>query len=236
MNKIYSLIVFSFLLFAGEKSFSQTFSFTNHDTLKYGSPGTTLALYSGNSIKNKTAAPLDLEIVRVQNVGSLSGWASAFCVSNACYNPTVDTVSITIPANGSVGISINFYCSATPDTGSLLMKIKDVNNPTMVAYQRYHGSTMTTGINEFASQADVNIYPSPVQPRSPFSLNISGVTNRSANLSLEVYDVLGNAAAKISALSTGNNSIALNVPQGIYFFKLVSENQQLSSGKIMVGE
>ena len=106
----------------------------------------------------------------------------------------------------------------------------------MVDYRRYHGSTMTTGINEFAGQADVSIYPSPVQSGTPFSLNISGVTNRSANLSLEVYDVLGNAAAKFSALRTGNNSIALNVPKGIYFFKLVSENQQLSSGKIIVGE
>src|ERR1035437_5846767 len=106
MNNTYSLIIFSLFLFASEKSFSQTFSFVNHDTLKYGSAGTTIALSTGNSIKNNTASPLVLEIVRFQNDTSTPGWASSFCVSGSgCYNPTVDSTSVTLQANSSIGIT-----------------------------------------------------------------------------------------------------------------------------------
>jgi hypothetical protein len=96
---------------------------------------------------------------------------------------------------------------------------------------------MTSGVNEIAdNNVDVKIYPSPVLSGKSFSLNIASVNNHSNNFSLDVYDILGNAASKFSALNTGNNSIAINVPQGIYFFKLVSETQQVSSGKIIVVE
>lgn len=235
MNKIYALTIFSFFLFASEKSFSQTFSFVNHDTLKYGTAGTTIVVSAGNSIKNNTASALVLEIVRVQNVTGTPGWASAFGVSNTCYNPTVDTVSLTLQANSSIGLTINVYSSSTPDTGSVVMKVKDVNNPTITASQRYHVSTMSDAVNETsANKVDVKIYPSPVLAGSPFSLNISSATNHPTDFSLDVYDVLGNVTAKFSALRSGNNSIAMNAPQGIYFFKLVSENQQVSSGKIIV--
>ena len=237
MNKIPSLIIFSLFLFAGEKSFSQTFSFINHDTLRYGSPSTTIAFSIGNSIINNTASPLALEVVRVQNDNGTPGWASSFCLTSTCYNPTVDSVPFTLQANSSAGINIDFYPSSTPDSGTVLMKVKDVNNPSNVAYQRYHAYTLTSGVNEIAdNNVEVKIYPSPVLSGKSFSLNIASVNNHSNNFSLDVYDILGNAVSKFSALNTGDNSIAMSIPQGIYFFKLFSENQQVSSGKIIVVE
>ena len=110
MKKIYSLFIFSFLLFLGGVSFAQTFTSTMRDTIVYGPPlaGGDIDCHINNYIRNKTANSMDLDMRRVQDVNLATGWQTSFCLDQTCYAPFIDSVRFTLAPNDSAHLIIHF--------------------------------------------------------------------------------------------------------------------------------
>ena len=238
MKKIYTFILFSLFLFSGEKSFSQSFTFSNPDTAICGATGSDLECL-GDSIINNTSNSLAVDVVRVQDDVGTPGWTSAFCLA-VCYLPSKDSMRLVLTPHQHQNLLVHFYTSATADCGTVLFKIKDVNTPTNVAYQRYYASTqsdcacLNAGVNELsANSAKVKVYPSPLIAGNDFNMNISNVQG-SKEISLLVYSVYGSVVNKFNNLKEGNNTLNLNLPAGVYSYSLISNNVPIGSGKLAV--
>jgi len=239
MKKLYTILGLSFLLIQADNAVAQvSFDYHIYDTIAYGAPlaGGDIQCY-GSYIKNKTSSPLAIDVVRVQNVNLANGWASAFCL-DICYADFVDSVRFTIPANDTVDFIPHFYITATPDSQTIYMKIKNVSTPTDVAYQRFHAVTKVGfSVNDnYPNLASVNIFPSPVTSGNTFTLDISNVKTKDNDFTIIVYSTLGNAVSTVTGLKSGNNSINLNLAAGYYNYSLLAGNTKIKSGNIVIGK
>lgn len=234
MKKLYFLIGFSLLLI-GEKSFSQTFSFTQTDLAQYGTPGTELICTS--RLINSTANSISMRVTREQNVmNEAPTWTSAFCM-DVCYTPSTDSVNYTFQPMDTVNFTFHFYTSSTPDHATAIMKFKNVNNSSNTFWSSYFGSTdgSFAGLNNLSDNSvSVSIYPMPLATGDIFGMNISNLKNDRA-ISFIVYNILGNEVSKSNVIS-GINFMNLNLTGGIYSYSLISEGNRIYSGKIVVAE
>lgn len=236
MKKIYTILGMSFLLFQAERSFAQaSFQFRVTDSVVVGNPNTFDIEIDGPMILNKTAAPLDIEVVRVQNLDTSAGWLSAFCLYQ-CYTDAIDTGLVTIPANDSVAFIPHFYPFSHVDTQFIYMKVKNVNAPADVAYHRFYCVTqLGFGVQESAANlSKVNIYPSPIVAGNDFSMNITNVKVQSKDISLVVYNIYGGLVSTIHNLKEGNNSLNIDLAAGLYTYSLVAGNTRINAGKLSI--
>ena len=129
MKKLYSFIVFSLFLFAGEKSFSQTFTIVMPDTCDVGDTSSDVEVYRLDSIMNDTTIALSIEVVRVQNVTTL-GWTTEFCMNGNCFLPTTDSVHFNFQPHQHDGFLFHFNTSNIPGSGTALMAFRNLTHPT----------------------------------------------------------------------------------------------------------
>lgn len=238
MKKIYTILALGFLFLQGGFGFSQSaFQFLTPDTLVYGDTvsGGDLGCHN-NFIINKTGSPVTVYVVRVQDVSVVSGWASYMCTDGQCFPPNVDSVSITLAANDSTEFIPHFGITATADSQTILMSVRNANNLSDVAYQRFHGVTKIgyLGMYEYADLASVNVYPSPVVSGSNFNLNISNVKTKSNNFSLVVYTFYGSVVKSVNDLQEGNNTLSLDLASGLYSYSLSAGDVLINSGNFSV--
>lgn len=233
MKKNYTLPVFIFLLIGG-KSFSQTFSFTPLDTIKYGAPNAGTELICSATLINNTTNTILTDVVRVQNViPDAPDWTSAFCM-DVCYLPTTDSVRYTFLPMTTVNFTFHIYISATPDSAAGIMKFKNVATSSNTFYQRFHGVTQSgLGVNEnLSASPSVSIYPMPIVSGNVFTMNISNV-KQGKEISLWVYDMFGRVVSSSNVIS-GINFMNLDLPAGVYSYNLISGSSKVNSGKIAV--
>lgn len=239
MKKLYTLFTCAFLLFLGGKGFSQaSFQLYVDDSIAYGDTMMfgDIECYGGE-IRNKTSNAILLDVVRVQNVNLATGWESYFCTNDQCYADFVDSVRFTLPGDSITEFLPHFGTTATPDSQTVYFKIKNVNTPTDVAYQRYHGVTKIgygSGLNEYAHLANVNIYPSPVKSGNTFNLNITNSKVQGDDFTLSLYSIYGSVVRIVTGLHGGNNSLNLDIPSGIYSYRLTSGSTMINSGNLAV--
>jgi hypothetical protein len=236
MKKIL-LLVSVLALFQIQKTIAQSFTAVFPDTLVYGPTvdGSSLACWDGNWVKNISGAPLTLDILRVQDDTQTPGWTSAFCFYS-CQAPFIDSLRYTMPTNDSVNMAVHLIITASPDSGTVIMKIKNVANPAETLVQSFHGVSQTEfGVHNGASNtADVKIYPSPVVTGTDFNMNITNIKSKNIRLSVIVYNIYGSLVRTINDLTEGSNTLNLNLAAGIYSYRLVSENHTAHSGKISI--
>jgi hypothetical protein len=236
MKRVFILLGISFLLFHCEKIFSQSFTAVFPDTIQYGPPidGSALSCWTGDLVTNISGSPLDLDVVRVQDDTATPGWKSDFCFQT-CQMPEIDSIRCTLAPSEIVNMAVHLVITATPDSGTVLMKIKNVINPAEVVYQRFYGiSQLGLKANEgSAFRTNVNIYPSPVLSGNDFSMNIL-LAKKAGSLSLAVYNIFGGIVQSTNNLRAGNNTLNFNLAAGIYSYSLFSGSEKLTSGKLIV--
>ncbi len=234
MRIFYSLGFICLFLIQGERSSCQSLSLTFPDTLVYGEPvaGSNLSCWVGNWVKNISGAPLTVDVIRVMDDTSTPGWTSSFCFY-FCQMPTIDSFRYTMPKNDSVNMAVHLIITANPDSGTVIMKIKNASDPSEFYIQRFHGvSEFGAGVNESGKSTQVSIYPSPVISGNALSMNLANI--KSTDILFVLYDVYGSVIKTIGDLKEGNNNLSLNLAAGIYSYSLLSGNTRVNSGKFSV--
>ncbi len=97
------------------------------------------------------------------------------------------------------------------------------------------GCTVTTycytGIYEIENNKTISIFPNPLTTSATIKID---APQTFANTTAQLYDMLGN---KVSEVKLQNNQATLqrgNLPSGIYFYKVISENTVIGQGKVAV--
>ncbi|MBI4929482.1 MAG: T9SS type A sorting domain-containing protein [Bacteroidetes bacterium] len=233
MKKLYSLAAL-FLVLPGGESFSQTYSYSPLDTMKYGAIG--VEIICSATLINNTANAINLQVTRDQDVmADAPNWYSAFCMDQ-CYLPATDTVNYTFLPMDTVNFTFHFHPEneVAPDSAVAIMKWKNKAIPSNTFTQRFYGITQTGfGVNEMpAASANVSIYPMPVVSNELFTMSVSNV-KQAKTISLVVYNMLGSVVSASDVIA-GINFMNLDLPAGIYSYSLVSDNAKLISGKLVV--
>ncbi len=94
-------------------------------------------------------------------------------------------------------------------------------------YTIYYSEHNTTGINNYNSASNVNVFPNPAT--NQVSFNIDASINQ---FTLEFYDLQGKLV--MSKIGENNTPVSIEIlNKGLYFYRL-TENQNLYTGKFMV--
>jgi hypothetical protein len=238
MKKSLVIVCIVLLAFQFKQSHAQSFQATFPDSIKYGEAiaGSALSCWINNYVTNLTDSAIILDVVRVQDDTAIPGWTSAFCFVT-CQIPEIDSLRTTLSAHDSVNMAVHFIITDIPDSGTILMKIKNVLNPTEVIYQRFYGvSQIPSRINETGpSHSTIGIYPSPVRAGNDFSIQLSNTKTMSEAV-LNIYSVYGNQVSNVHHLKPGINHLICNLSAGIYFYNITYDGTQFYSGKLIVVE
>ena len=239
MKKNYTILSITCLLFYSVRSFSQSFTVAFPDTVAYGEAvtGAALSCWVNNYVTNHSGASIDIDIVRVQDDCATPGWTSAFCFK-ACQSPDIDSLRSVLSNNDSVNMAVHLIVTNIPDSGTVLMKLKNVSNPSNIIYQRFYGvSRLASAVSQEAEKkTSVKIYPSPVLPGRDFSMYIANVQNTSNEITLVVYNIYGSRMRNANNLRDGINTLSFDLPAGIYSYTLTQGAIKFYSGKLIVTE
>ena len=237
MKKLFLFVLAALFLSQSERALSQSLSVDFPDTLVYGPAvaGSSLPCWSGDWVTNRTASSVDVDVVRLMDDVATPGWTSAFCFK-ACQQPTTDSIRCTLFPYDSVNMAVHLIITSLPDSGTVMMKIKNVSNPSETYVQRFHGvSQLDFGVHDQnANAVRVNIFPSPAIAGTEFNMNIANVKTRSGDLSLELCNIYGNIVTTFQGLKEGGNRLFADVAAGIYSYRLMSGNSTIHSGKLAV--
>ena len=215
---------------------SQSFQATFPDSIKYGEAiaGSTLSCWINNYVTNLTDSAIILDVVRVQDDIATPGWTSSFCFVT-CQIPEIDSIRVSLAAHDSVNMAVHFIITDIPDSGTILMKIKNALNPTEVIYQWFYGiSQMASGINSSGFTPGCSgIFPSPVRSGSVFSIQLSNIKTTNDAV-LKIYSIYGNQLSNVPHLNPGINQFNCNLASGIYFYTVSTDGSPFYSGKLIV--
>ncbi len=88
-------------------------------------------------------------------------------------------------------------------------------------------SQMVSGINEISSKDEINVYPNP-------SNGIFTIESRAEISSIEITNILGEKISTCSLNSKKTEIDLSNQPKGIYFYKIITGEENITTGKLIV--
>ena len=213
---------------------AQSFSVSFPDTIAYGPAvdSTALSCWVNDYVTNLSGQPLVLDVVRVEDVTVIPGWSSAFCFQT-CQIPEKDSIRATLSAGEAVNIAVHFEINSIPDSGTVLMKYKNANNPSEVVFQRFYGISYdaTSAASPEGRANNIRCYPVPV--RTGEHLYVDCRSSLPDGARLEILGLSGNKIVDVQ-LVQGINTLPADLPAGCYLYNVSAGNRVLRSGKLLV--
>jgi hypothetical protein len=218
--------------------YSQTFTFNRiTPAIVYGDTSLLNVTATKGVFKNTGSTSLNVTFARILNSLPDSTWSTSMCVGTNCYSSAVDTVPprnqppITIGPGLQDTLLIDFYGS-TIGTGTVVIKVWVNANPAIFASDTFKVHLGPVGISQISSVVEgyklEQNYPNPFNPTTKINFSLP----KKENVSLKVYDILGNEVANLinnEAFSQGSYSYEFSASEfkfssGVYFYILKTEN------------
>jgi hypothetical protein len=169
-----------------------------------------------------------------------SGWSSSFCVGGVngiCYDPVLDTITVTLSGSSQTELVLDFTTSNLPAQGQITVRIEDVSNTSDYRENFFSVSTAATALinPEIRTRANFRLYrnyPNPFNPSTTIPFEIGGSVRQRTVIT--VYSILGQIIRILmnDKLSPGYHQVIWDgrdnqgnlVSSGIYFVELRTEN------------
>ncbi|MEZ4690787.1 MAG: T9SS type A sorting domain-containing protein [Ignavibacteria bacterium] len=185
-------------------------------------------------VTNTSATDLNFRFARIEN-NLPTGWETQMCY-DLCYAPFIDTISLPgdpaysiPPGHTDTMFYIDFSCSGI-GVGTSVVRMYNVDDPSQYVQNTFSVEVSSVGINNISSIAESyslgQNYPNPFNPSTNINFSIPGTQN----VSLKVYDILGNEVASLlnnESLSSGQYKIDFNasaLTSGIYYYTLTTSD------------
>ncbi len=229
MNKFSLFFLFSFIYANNNQILDSSFSFIfDSDSIIVGQDS--VGLFEGR-LHNLSNNEINIEVVRLIDFTN-EDWNSSICIDSTCYNQSIDSVTVSIAAGGSITCGVLAWTSGV-GSDNIILKIVELFNLS---------NNISVNIN-FLAQYDLNMddeypngnnvkilscFPNPFNP----SILLKYKIGKRNNVRLDVYNILGK---KVKSLVeevqesgnyyikwNGNDGVNKPLPSGAYFLKIQS--------------
>lgn len=209
-------------------SFAQNFIFYRiSPAIVVGDTSSFLATATKGIFKNISGVTQSFKFIRVVN-NLPAGWTSSLCVGINCYASTADTVpppgapQILLGPNEQDTLTIDVY-GQTIGLGTIVIKCFTLSNPSQYLVDTFRVQlTAANSIHKIASEVTryelFQNYPNPFNPVTNIRFSLA----KSANVSLDVFDLTGRKVASLL------NDVRLM--EGVYLIDFNAQNFGLGSG------
>jgi hypothetical protein len=242
---LYTLILVLLFLKVGN---TQTFDFYRiSPAVVNGDTGISALTATKAIYKNTGSTNLNFKFARIVN-NLPPTWTSSMCAGVNCYSPILDTVPPPPPAPSitlGAGLTDTFYLDVTGQTigtGTMVIKVWVNNNPSIFKIDTFKVHLGPVGIKKISSVVEGYLleqnYPNPFNPSTKinFSLPVR------ENVSLKVYDILGNEVARLinsEKLEAGSYTYDFdtknyNLSSGVYYYVIRTDNFVASKKMILM--
>lgn len=229
MKKIIFTLFITIMITSG--SYSQlVFQRIGGDTT-YGSTG---ANYAYAYFKNSGSTPVNIRFKRILDNLPNTMWSSSICYG-VCYAPFINVV----PLEGDPAITLITgvqdtmditYDAPTLGIADVIIRMYNENDTNQYIDRHFYLNVNSVGINTISTLAEnyslSQNYPNPFNPSTKIEFSIPN----SGNVSLKVYDILGNEVASLvnnERLSAGKYKADFNasyLSSGIYYYTIRANN------------
>ena len=197
-----------------------------------------ITLLSPAKVVNTSGNDMDVKVKFFQNdlvVGAGHFFCWAVCYTEGAVNPGFESPhSLTIAAGDTVP---NFYSDYKPHNTSGISHFTycfyDENNMSDSTCIDLRFDTQSLGIEDASQLADLVAYPNPADNEMTIKYSLSAGLK---SPKIEVYDVLG-SKVRSEDIKDENGKFVLetmDLPSGMYFYKLKAEGTDLALRKFMV--
>jgi len=186
-------------------------------------------------VTNLTADPIPVMVKKVE-LSMPSGTYSLFCWG-LCYDPTVfvSPDPMVINGNASSGpydFSGHFLPSGIVGMATIRYVFFDQHNPSDSVCMNVNFTAYPLGIHDISQVTGAVAYPNPASGQVHFLLNLKG----NQNGTLILRNIIGSTVKEIP-ISGSSEKLSLRIddlPNGVYFYSIVSNGTILSTKKLIV--
>jgi len=149
---------------------------------------------------------------------------NVFWVVNGSIDITNNTDFVgTVCGNGTINFGAGSFLAgrALTEMGALTSNSMTATQPTICS---------TTGINASSDNVELTIYPNPFSSSLNINLNVSSLTG---DAHLSIYNAIGELIMNTPITKELNSIETGNLPSGIYFYRLLSDDKIIRSGKLI---
>ncbi len=224
---IFWVIFFSIILM--QESYTQDLNVVVHDYTLSDTLNADMAFYV--SVTNISITDQTIFLVRTSNILP-QDWTSSLCF-DLCFASFVDSIasnpdfgSTPLAPNETREVSLHIFPVTNLGTGTVQIQIGTLRNPDERTTIDFTGNAVVTDVNDnnnlFSYSLNQN-YPNPFNP----STNIVYSIPERGNVSIKLYDVLGNEIADLlnEEKEAGEYSLQFNtqnyeLSSGVYFYTM----------------
>jgi hypothetical protein len=202
---------------------AQSFSVTeNYVTLAGPANATEIpSAYWSPTIYNTSGDTLTLRWIRVEE-NIPAWWRSSICTEYYCFSIPDDSATWTLLPGDSDMIYIHMYPYGYSDTGNVVVKLFDVNNPSDSTRVMFHAD-IGVGVEEQAG---------PFVFRMDLFRHSVSVTDHRGNF-YTLMDATGRVVEQVSAQPYATQTFTVETP-GVYFLRKESEDGSAEVIKLLL--
>lgn len=215
--------LFALAVFAFTSAFAQSFTVTTTDVTFSGSATANDIVSPAFQpiIYNTSGDTLTLRWVRVEE--NIPGWwRSSVCTEYFCYSIPDDSATWTLLPGDPDLIYIHIYPYGYSDTGNVVVKLFNVDNPADSVRITYHVDVLT-GVEEYSSISTLTA--------DPLTHQLNFTSNETGQYTLT--DVTGRVVTAARVQPDQMPSIEVHAA-GVYFFTFVNDAGETESWKLML--
>lgn len=165
------------------------------------------------------------ELVWTRKVLMLSeGWTSAVCDKNACYLTTTETAEFTMTAGEENTMNVYIYPENNEGMAIVEVTVTDKNDENIAVTGTYYFNATPSNTREIVGAA-VEVYPNPTTGRFR-------IANAPSLQEVEVFSMTGKNVHQ-TLLASGDWLDIQHLPKGTYLLRLIDENRQTLSTRLL---
>lgn len=196
-------------------------------------------------LKNISASPQTIYILRPVDVLPHPDWTSSLCFDEGCFAPFVDSVATTVDFGSSPlqpgeerDFSVHIFTMTQDGSATVVVEAHNLANPAESYAHTLTGRTSPVSVEDEVLPGGFSLgqnFPNPFNP----STSVAFTLPQAGDVSLAIYDVTGKKVMEAATgyFEAGTHTLRVDaspLPSGVYMYRLVSG--QYSATKKMILE
>jgi hypothetical protein len=182
-----------------------------------GNPGR--ILYNYVDIYNNSTSDVSILIKSLQK-NLPTDWETAYC-ADICYSPGTDSIVVSINAGDTMHFSLDFITGLTPDSGSVRLGLRNMQNFNNQFSIWLSASTYSITATQNQIKKDLVVFP------NPFTDFLFIKSDNPILETIQIYDFSGKLVFSRNAFNSNEQITVNDLSSGIYILKIGNEYKRI---------